>query len=46
MPLVDGSGELSELDGAGMNRGNAAEEEYAEIDTGAQNDIFEQDNCK
>ena len=31
--LVGGAGELSELDGAGMNGGNS-EAEYAEIDTG------------
>jgi len=43
MPMVDGDQDLSELDGsAGIMMGsNNAEAEYAEIDTGAQNDIFE-----
>lgn len=48
LPLVDGDQDLSELDGSSGNmmvNGNS-EAEYAEIDTGAQNDIFEQDNCK
>lgn len=36
--------ELSELE-SGM-LGNGREQEYAEINDGAHNDIFEQDNCK
>ena len=46
MPLVDQeSSELSGLNGEGAMIGSS-EAEYAEIDAGDQNDIFEQDNCK
>ena len=46
MPLMNEENELSDLESGVMMRVGNVEAEYAELDTGAQNDIFEQDNCK